>query len=286
MVFQVIQTSTYPHPHPHPQQSRMAVSSSNNIKTYRHEFGKEFMANLSCFSKVHQYDDRHTYKNEWTKWVQRSDVAPAIDIEKRRLSENGYMGDIEDKMFKAGRYYFRKKTATPSSSILLPSSSTPGTPTQASREPLETPSSLVDGTATPTATAHRQRRPYITMSKNCIQLMDAHIKNMHATTTATTAAATTAAAIVMVFKPSSCYDDFNQTKMSSDEMTKEIGNIIEKYEKNAAGATTNITPDELTNDIIDKIKKTYKNRYYKFTSAQNNNNNNNDDNDDDNDDNK
>ena len=53
-------------------------------------------------------------------------------------------------------------------------------------------------------------------------------------------------------------------------MTKEIGNIIEKYEKNAAGATTNITPDELTNEIIDKIKKTYKNRYYKFTSTQNN----------------
>ena len=248
-------------------------SSNNNIKTYRHEFGKEFMANLSCFSKVHQYDDRHTYKNEWTKWTQLSDIAQAIDIEKRRLNENGYTGDIEDKMFKAGRYYFRKKTAAPSSS------STPRTPAPAYTEPLETPSSL-DGTVPP-PTAHRQRRPYITMSKNCIQLMDAHIKNMHTATTATTApttATTTAAttATVVVFKPSSCYDDFNQTQMSSDEMTKEIGNIIEKYEKNAAGATTNISPDELTNEIIDKIKKTYKNRYYKFTSTQNDNDNDND----------
>ena len=243
-------------------------NNNNNIKTYRHEFGKEFMANLSCFSKVHQYDDRHAYKSEWTKWTQQIEIAQAIDIEKRRLNENGYTGDIEDKMFKAGRYYFRKKTvvATPSLSA-APSPSTPRTPVQApvqalaalaalaATAQLESPSSL-DATATPTA-ATRQRRPYITMSKDCIRLMDEHIRHMHATTT-------------VVFKPSSCYDDFNQTKMSSDEMTKEIGNIIEKYEKNAAGATTNITPDELTNEIIDKIKKTYKNRYYKFTSTQNN----------------
>ena len=202
---------------------------------------------------MHQYDDRHTYKSEWTKWTQQEENTQAIDVEKRRLQENGYIGDIEDKMFKAGRYYFRKKTVVAA----------------AAEQQLDESSSSLDGTpiaaATPTATATataapRQRRPYITMSKVCIQLMDEHIKNMHAT-------AATAATIV-VFKPSSCYDDFNQTKMSSDEMTKEIGNIIEKYEKNAAGATTNISPDELTNEIIDKIKKTYKNRYYKFTSLQ------------------
>ena len=97
-------------------------NNNNNIKTYRHEFGKEFMANLSCFSKVHQYDDRHAYKSEWTKWTQQIEIAQAIDIEKRRLNENGYTGDIEDKMFKAGRYYFRKKTvvATPSLSAAPP----------------------------------------------------------------------------------------------------------------------------------------------------------------------
>ena len=87
-------------------------NNNNNIKTYRHEFGKEFMSQLSMFSKVHQYDDRHMYKSEWTKWVQQEDIAQALDTEKRRLQENGYTGDIDDKMFKAGRYYFRKKTTT------------------------------------------------------------------------------------------------------------------------------------------------------------------------------
>ena len=245
MVFQVIQTSS----HTHPNESTMTSTPSstngrnNNIKTYRHEFGKEFMANLSRFSKVHQYDDRHAYKSEWTKWTQQIEIAQAIDIEKRRLNENGYTGDIDDKIFKAGRHYFRKKTVVVAEQQLESPSSLDETPTAA---------------ATPTATAApRRRRPYITMSKVCIRLMDEHIKNMHATA-------------AVVFKPSSCYDDFNQANMSSDEMTKEIGNIIEKYEKNAAGATTNISPDELTNEIIDKIKKTYKNRYYKFTSSQDN----------------
>ena len=98
--------------------------ANNRIKTYRHEFGKEFMANLSCFSKVHQYDDRHTYKSEWTKWTQQEEIAQAIDIEKRRLQENGYVGDIDDKMLKAGRYYFRKKTTTTTTTPTTPTTTT------------------------------------------------------------------------------------------------------------------------------------------------------------------
>ena len=229
-------------------------SINNNIKTYRHEFGKEFMADLSRFAKVHQFDDRHTYKSEWAKWTQQYNIAQAMEMEKRRLEENGYKGDIDDKMFKAGRYYFRKKTAT----------------TTAAAEELSVPD-LPTHTAVPTQTATAAatdaelsvpdlplnvaagRRPYITMSKNSIKMMDEHIRNASTSSTEE-------------FKPSSCYSDFYQTKMTSDEMTKEIGLVIEKYEK-TPGAMSNITPEELTDQIMDKIKKTYKNRYYKYTSS-------------------
>ena len=214
--------------------------NNNNIKTYRHEFSKEFMANLSLFSKVHQYDDRHTYKSEWTKWTQQEEIARAIECEKCRLEENGYKGDINDKMFKAGRYYFRKKTF---SSAAAADADADADADAATNNP-QTP---------PTQQQQRQRRQYITMSKDTIRLMDTHITNMHRNE------GTTAAG---VFKPSSCYDDFYQTQMSSNEMIKEIEKIIEKYEK-----SENISPDELTNEIIDKIKKTYKNRYYKFASS-------------------
>jgi hypothetical protein len=217
---------------------------------------KGFMADLSEFSKVHQFDDRHTYKKEWMKWSQRENIAEAIEIEKRRLEENGYNGDIDDKMFKAGRYYFRKKNIA-----ATPTATPTPTPTAAlSNEdiafvvlsPPPHPQSVPD-LPTTTTTIHPSRRPYITMSKTCIKMMDDHIRNASSSTSTE-------------FKPSSCYDHFYQTKMTSTEMTKELDYIIEKYEK-TPNAMSNISPDELTNQIMDKIKKTYKNRYYKFISS-------------------
>jgi hypothetical protein len=107
--------------------------------------------------------------------------------------------------------------------------------------------------------------------------MDQHIQRAASTSTAPPA----------VFKPSVCYDDFYQTQMTTAAMTTEIGNIIEKYEK-TPGAMSNQTADELTEEIMDKIKKTYKNRYYKYISSMRRSSdsgeaNNNGDGDDDND---
>jgi hypothetical protein len=222
-------------------------NASSAIKTYRHEFSKVFMDHLSRFSKVHQYDDRHAYKSEWQKWSKQDDIAEMIEIEKRRLEENGYIGDIDDKMFKAGRYYFRKKT-------MMSSETTPKTP----MTPTATPAPATAITPTPaiTTAAPTQRRTYITMSKQSIRLMDDHIRNSANSSTQ--------------FKPSECYNDFYQTMMTTPEMSKEIENIIEKYEK----TMSNITEAELTEEITDKIKKTYKNRYYKYVSTNRNNSNN------------
>jgi len=225
-------------------------------KTYRHEFSKEFMAKLSRFSKVHQYDDRFTYKSEWQKWINNEEISQSMEIEKRRLQENGYIGDIDDKMFKAGKYYFRKKTTTTILNINnnedpITPSTTPSTPSPSARDVhlSETPTPK----AAPTApTAPTERRSYITMSKQCIRMMDDHIR--------------TSAASSSPFKPSICYTNFYETKMTSDEMTKEIGNIVDKYEKTLDAISSNRTEDELTQEIMDKIKKTYKNRYYKYIS--------------------
>lgn len=225
-----------------PASTSVSNSNNNNIKTYRHEFGKEFMERLSAFSKIHQYSDRHTYKAEWNKWTQQEEIVELIEIEKRRLVENAYTGDIDDKMFKAGRYYFRKKNSKNNNNNDTTTPTT-ATPTAAAAAPTPT---------TATATQQQQRRPYITMSKHTIALMDNHIKMIHDTQSSK-------------FKPSLCYDDFYQTQMASSEMTTEIEKIIEKFQKCAD--TSKFTPDELTNEIIDKIKKTYKNRYYKFVST-------------------
>lgn len=241
-----------------------AVAATASIKTYRHEFGKEFMAELSRFSKIHQYDDRHAYKSEWQKWANKEEIAQAMEVEKRRLQENGYIGDIDDKMFKAGRYYFRKKTP-----VIVGVVNT-NTECGGGGGDASTPISATDLPETPetptAAAATTERRSYITMSKQCIRLMDDHIHEAAASSSSTLP--------TYPFKPSVCYNHFYETKMTTDEMTKEIGNIIEKYEK-TPGAMSNLTADELTEEIMDKIKKTYKNRYYKYISTTRNNNNNN-----------
>ena len=235
-----------------------SAASAASIKTYRHEFSKEFMAELSRFSKVHQYDDRHAYKSEWQKWINQETIAQAMDFEKRRLQENGYIGDIDDKMFKAGRYYFRKKTIT--TEIIM----TPKSTESSSESPI---AATQDGQDLPTptaATTTTTRRTYITMSKQCIRLMDDHISSA-------------ARATGTQFKPSTCYNEFYESQMTTIEMTKEIENIIEKYEK-TPGAMANLTADELTVEIMDKIKKTYKNRYYKYISSSRNDDNKNNNN--------
>jgi hypothetical protein len=234
-----------------------SINNNNNIKTYRHEFSQEFMTDLSTFAKVHQYDDRHTYKSEWNKWTQQNNIAQAIEMEKRRLEENGYKGDVEDKMFKAGRYYFKKKKTAVAATDLPLNVAPPATPPTVTTTTTPTATAVLSVPDLPLTAPAAGRRPYITMSKNSIKMMDEHIRN------ASSADSTTE------FKPSSCYSDFYQTKMTSDEMTKEIGHVIEKYEK-TPGAMSNITPEELSEQIMDKIKKTYKNRYYKFTSSANN----------------
>lgn len=83
--------------------------TSDNV-IFRFKFSDEFANQLYPFAKLHQYDDRHTYKEEWTRWLMNNDEL--IDTEVRRLKGLGYDGDIIGKMYKSGRYYFRKKTSS------------------------------------------------------------------------------------------------------------------------------------------------------------------------------
>jgi hypothetical protein len=56
--------------------------------------------------------------------------------------------------------------------------------------------------------------------------------------------------------------------MASADMAAEIEKIIEKYENIRRNAPTPAgkTVEEITIEIMDKIKKTYKNRYYRFVN--------------------
>jgi hypothetical protein len=103
---------------------------------FRYKFNNHFTEILYQFAKIHQYDDRHEFKEAWESWIEENneDVQNEIDY----LTRLNYDGNILDKMFKSARYYFRKKPLE-------------------KKEPAK-------------------RRPYITVSNELLKAMDTHIE--------------------------------------------------------------------------------------------------------------
>ena len=90
--------------------TQMAETTTQVImKTYRYEFSELAMMQLNYFTQVHRYDERKAFKEAWKKWIETEEIAEMIRTETERLARDGFKGDVEDKMFKAVRYYFRKK---------------------------------------------------------------------------------------------------------------------------------------------------------------------------------
>jgi len=118
--------------------TRVDDSAQYNINIYRFKFTEDFMQDLSKFAKIHQYDDRISFKEAWTVWTEEySDI---IKQEEDRLYILGYKGDdVLDKMFKSARYYFRKKVIAPKPALQI-------------------------------------RKTYVSINKELLARMDAHIK--------------------------------------------------------------------------------------------------------------
>lgn len=91
-------------------ETKIVIKSVKSLKIniYRFKFSDEINEELLKFSKTYQYSDRSTYKEKWSEWVELN--KEMIDEEIKKLNQLGYEGDILDKMYKASRYYFRKKT--------------------------------------------------------------------------------------------------------------------------------------------------------------------------------
>ena len=162
---------------------------------YRYKFSNDIMEIITEFSKIHQFDERKIYKESWGKWVE--DNNDIIEEEISRLTRLGYEGDIIDKMFKAGRDYFRKKNSV-------------------SKEDNK----------------QKIRRSYIIMEHNVLDAMDSHIKLSMKNDN---------------FSPASGYIDFCTTHISL--LQQEINRLCFETSINSS-------------DLADKIKKTYKNRYF------------------------
>ena len=117
-------------------------------RVLRFEFSDALIEHLEAFVNLHQCDDRKTYKEAWTVWLAHDEIAALLHAEIRRLSDIGYKGDVADKLFKSGRYYYRTREPTVQRSSLWPR-----TPNDANRG-----------------------RKYVLLNRDLLNAMDAHIE--------------------------------------------------------------------------------------------------------------
>lgn len=77
------------------------------VPVFRFKISDDVVDAITAFAKIHCYDDRHAYKDAWKEWCE--DNREMLDMEVKRLENIGYTGNAYDKFFKSGRYYFRNK---------------------------------------------------------------------------------------------------------------------------------------------------------------------------------
>lgn len=179
------------------QTSDINEERTKKVSVFRYKFTDVVSQKITEFAKVHQFDNRHDYKDAWQEWMDEN--SELVAVETQRLQDLGYDKDVNDKMFKAGRYYFRKKTSV-------------------AKKPIK-------------------RRDYIAIDQSILLAMDEHInQNMN----------------LDEYSPAKGYDMF--CGENEELLSREIVSLMK---------TNTIDPAELSN----KIKKTYKNRYYMITRA-------------------
>ena len=79
------------------------------LNPINHKFSQPIKNLLHEFAETHKNDERKTFKQEWQKWIIQDDIKKQLEIEVIQMYKNGFKGDVLDKMFKSTRYYFRKK---------------------------------------------------------------------------------------------------------------------------------------------------------------------------------
>jgi hypothetical protein len=172
-------------------------------RVLRFEFSNALTDHLAAFAQMHQYDDRKTYKEAWAEWMANAEITALFNADAARLKCLGYNGDVADKLYKSGRYYFRGKKGQENK----------GQNGQTDRS-----------------------RKYIMLGRELLTAMDDHIERglRHND-----------------YTPAKGFAEFCQMGIAS-------------YHSEVARLSEVMSSGE---DVSDKLKKTYKNRYFILAKA-------------------
>ena len=75
---------------------------------YRFKLSKTIMSPMMEFSNTHRFDEIPQFRESWLRWCENN--KELIETEQLRLKNLGCEKDIQDKMYKSVRYYFKNKS--------------------------------------------------------------------------------------------------------------------------------------------------------------------------------
>lgn len=173
-----------------------------STKIYRFKFSQEFSDKIEQFAIIHQYNKPKVFKEAYNNFIKNNENI--VTREKRYLIGNGYDGDINDKMYRSARYYFKNKDYSNAENKFKDK---------------------------------KKRRQYIKQNTEFINTIDEHVSKMLKDKT----------------KPSDAFRNFQDSELYSTSYKNELTRIGQFL--------------DTEKDILNKVKKTYKNRY--FTQQKN-----------------
>jgi hypothetical protein len=234
-----------------------STQSTARPRVLRFEFSTALIDALKAFTEVHQYDDRKTYKEAWTAWLANHEISAMLQAEVERLTNLGYKGDVADKLFKSGRYYFRTREPTVQRSSLWPR--TPPSVTQRHGRTVGTSTQRLGtqrlGTTSRANGVRRgsgnqgSPRKYVLLNHALLDAMDDHIERglQHNDT----------------YTPASGFADFCKLNADSESHRSAYRSEVNRLSEIMAKA------DSDTGEAVhDKLKKTYKNRYFVIANGR------------------
>jgi len=204
------------------------ATNARRTRVLRFEFSNDIIEHLAAFVQIHQYDDRKTYKTAWAEWMANDEITTIFNADAARLKSLGYTGDVADKLYKSGRYYFR--TREPTVPHTPPSGAT-STPNDA------------NGERRGSGNQGSPRR-YVLLSRELLSSMDDHIERGLRQTD---------------FTPAKGFADFDVGAAGVGAAGVGAAGVGAVYQNEIARLSEMMPTGE---DVINKLKKTYKNRYF------------------------
>tara|TARA_Y100000389_G_scaffold195359_1_gene226686 strand:- start:529 stop:1095 length:567 start_codon:yes stop_codon:yes gene_type:complete len=82
------------------------TTSNPNKKIFRYKFSNDINEMLSNFGRLYSYSNDEDFDKYWNEFLVNNDEL--ISKEYERLKEQGYNGNINDKLYKSVKYYWIK----------------------------------------------------------------------------------------------------------------------------------------------------------------------------------